>query len=317
MIQPPRHLPAGQTGGIALFCISVLLLCCMDVLIKLSSEGIPVFEILFFRSGVALLVTLAVALARRGRQVLTANRPGLLLLRGVIGVVAASGFFAALSLMPIMDAYAIGFSGPLLITMLSALILAERVGVRRWAAVVVGFIGVLIVLRPGETGLAGFLNAGGAVACIGVLGYSLLMVLTRLAGKTDAAATMVIYSMAVMTAASALTLPFIFVAPTWGELAMLVALGLIGGGAHFLMAMAYQRAEASLLAPFEYTSLLWGLGFGWAIWGDLPDEYVIGGSALIIAAGLYVLHREALRHHRPSHALPGAREAAAEEEAGE
>ena len=82
LIQPPRHLPAGQTGGIALFCISVLLLCCMDVLIKLSSEGIPVFEILFFRSGVALLVTLAVALARRGRQVLTANRPGLLLLRG-------------------------------------------------------------------------------------------------------------------------------------------------------------------------------------------------------------------------------------------
>ena len=297
-----------RNSGILLFVAAVFLLSIMDVLVKIAAERFPVGQIVFFRSAIALVLIAVVLIARReGRRALRARRPGLLVLRGLVSVVTAASFFTALGLMPLIDAYAIAFSAPLIITALSAAILRERVDLRRWLAVLVGFLGVVVVLRPGVAGMEAFVGLGALAALGGAFGYAVAMILTRIAGRTDSAATIVVYGMGVMTLGSALSLPFAYVPPTLPELALLAMIGLVGGVAHLSMALAYRRAEASLLAPFEYISVIWGLGFGWLIWRDLPDAWVILGCSIIVASGLYILQRETWRRSGVSAPFQGNR----------
>ena len=306
---------AQRLRGIALCVWAIFLLSVMDVLIKLSSEGIPTGQIVFFRSVTALVpITISAIVQGGGVRALRAHRPGFLVLRGVVSLVTAGSFFTALALLPLIDVYAIGFSAPLMITALSALILAERVGWRRWTAIIVGLAGVLVALRPGRGGLAEMLTLGAVAAFAGAFGYALIMIMTRIAGRTDQPATIVFYGMLVMTVVSAMTLPFAYVPPDPTQWVMLITLGLVASAAHLSMAMAYRQTEASVLAPFEYTALIWGLAFGWAIWSDLPDAYVIAGSVLIIGSGLYVLHREARRGRQSGPSLSAGRTTAAQPE---
>lgn len=290
--------------GIGLFVLAIALLAVMDVLIKWLSAGYSTPQILFFRSLFG-LVPLGWLVWRGGMKVLRAHRPAALAARGLIHAGAAFSFFYALRFLPLADAYAIAFTAPLFLTALSGPLLGERVGVRRWSAVIVGFLGVLVMLRPG--GDAGGVHwLGSAAALTGALCYAVMHAYTRKLSRTESNGAIVLYATATITLASGLTLPFAFVLPTPGDFALLVLVGLIAGIGMLMMTHALRVAPVSVLAPFEYTVMIWGVLYGAVVFGDMPDEWLFIGGAVVVASNLYILHREARRPKAASPVRPTA-----------
>ena len=167
--------------------------------------------------------------------------------------------------------------------------LGEAVGPRRWLAVIVGFLGVLVMVRPG----AGAFQPEALLVVLAALGYALSMLITRRLTRTETNAAILFYSTAGSTLANALLLPFFWITPTTGDLGLFAGLGLIGGIGSFFMVLAYRHAPAAVVAPFDYTALLWATLIGWLVWHELPDATVWFGAAVVVASGLYIIHREA------------------------
>lgn len=197
-------------------------------------------------------------------------------------------FFYAFALMPLAEVVAIAFSAPLFITALSMPLLGERVGPRRWAAVVVGFAGVLVILRPGTE----LFQPVAFLPLTASLFLALAMLQVRLLTRTETNIALMTY----MTSAGALvTAPFLlsgWVQPTGFDWALIVGMGIIGGTAQYLLTQAFRKAPASLIAPLEYSGILWAGLLGYWLFGEVPDRWVFVGSAIVIASGLYILHRE-------------------------
>jgi drug/metabolite transporter (DMT)-like permease len=212
--------------------------------------------------------------------------------RGLIGVAAAFTFFYAFKVMPLADAYAIAFASPLFITALSVPMLAEKVGLRRWTAVAIGFAGILVMLRPGATDLAGFLSLGALAALAGTFFYAVAVLLIRKMSTTETNAAIILYSSLVGILASGLVMIPDFVVPTGPDLALLIATGVLGGCGHLAMTQAFRIAPAAVIAPFEYTAMIWAVVLGFWVWGDLPDAYILVGSVIVVASGLYIFRRE-------------------------
>jgi drug/metabolite transporter (DMT)-like permease len=286
------HPRQSAAEGIAFYATGIFLLCIMDALIKWLAADYPVGQIVFFRSLVGLIPVAAVTLHMGGIERLRTRRLGVHVLRGLIGAVATFAFFYAFALLPLADAYAIGFAAPMFMTALSVPILGEAVGWRRWTAVAVGFAGVLVMVRPAQGGAEGLLGTGAAVALLGTGGYALSMVMMRLFGRTETNEAMVFYATLFVTLAGAATLPFGWVTPDGRDLSLLIALGLLGGIGSLMMAQAFRVATPSIVVPFEYTGMVWGVGFGYFFWDDIPDAWIWAGSALVIGSGLYMLFRE-------------------------
>jgi drug/metabolite transporter (DMT)-like permease len=200
-------------------------------------------------------------------------------------------FIFALRLLPIADASAIGFVSPLMITALSVPMLGEVVGIRRWTAIVVGLLGVLVVIRPGTTAF----QPAALLVIASSLVWSMASILTRrIAGRDDTAATMLwtgIVGVAMLSCAA----PFGFIWPGWGWLTLNLALGVIVTLGQYFMVHAYRHAGAALLAPFSYIQLLWATISGYLLFDALPDRLTLLGAAIITASGLYTIHRERLR----------------------
>jgi drug/metabolite transporter (DMT)-like permease len=264
----------------------------MDALIKWLSAGYPVIQIAFFRVAFALIpVALLIIGTGGGLTGLRTRRPLAHVARGTIGFGAGISFFTAFAHMPLADAYAIAFAAPLLITALSVPILGELVGWRRWIAIVVGFIGVIVILRPaGATET--MLGFGAVMALTGTVLYSIAIVLSRQMITTETNAAIVTYQTLTAMTLSGLALPWYFVMPTASDLLLLAGVGTLGGSATVAMTQSFRMASISILAPFEYTAMVWGVFFGVTLWGDLPDTGVWVGTAIVIASGLYILHRE-------------------------
>ncbi|NNG05027.1 MAG: DMT family transporter [Inquilinus sp.] len=294
---PAPSAPDGRivARGIGLYCFAIVLLSVMDAMIKWMSAGYPTVQIVFFRSLFGLAPLVFVVARSGGLAALATRRWGAHLARGLIGVCAALAFFHAFSVMPLADAYAIAFASPLFITALSVPLLRESVGPRRWAAVAVGFGGVVVMLRPGSAGLDGLLQAGAAAALVGTICFAVSVVLIRRLARTETNAAIVFHSGLVAVAASALLLPFGFVLPGLVDFLLLAAIGLIGGTGAIAMTAAFRSTPVAILAPFEYTAMIWAVVLGFAFWGDLPDRYVWIGCAIVVASGLYILHRETRR----------------------
>jgi len=200
--------------------------------------------------------------------------------------------------MPIADAVAIAFIAPLIAVGMSVLLLGERVGPRRWSAVVVGFVGMLIIIRPG----AGVLQWT-VVFPIGMATfYALYQVVTRMIRGSADPLNALFYTALVGAVAASLVVPFFWEMPTLRQAAMLVGIGLMGGIGHWFIIMAYERAEVSAVAPFAYTELIWAVVLGYLVFGEFPDLYTFIGAGVIAAAGLYVLYRE--RKSRTPAVLP-------------
>ncbi|BBK41422.1 membrane protein [Allostella vacuolata] len=283
--------------GIVLMLAAVACFVVMDALIKWLSATYPTLQVVFFRSLFA-LVPIAVLIAQQGGIArLRTERPGLHALRCLVGFGSMLCFFHAFRVMPLADVIAIGFAAPLFVTALSVPLLKEKVGIRRWSAVVVGFAGVLIMVRPGVD----IFEVGAGIALLGTVLYSLAMILMRDLGRTDSTAAITFYFTMSGTIVAGLAMPFSWVQPVGLDWALLILVGLIGGVAQLLMTQAFRLTPVAVIAPFDYTAMLWGTALGYMVWGEIPDALLWVGAAIVAASGLYIVYRETrLRLPRPN-----------------
>jgi drug/metabolite transporter (DMT)-like permease len=216
-------------------------------------------------------------------------RPGLQLARSILLMVATLFFFFSLQYLQLAEATSVGFSAPLILTALAYFILREKVGPRRWTAVIVGFIGVLIVIRPGTGAL--HWAAFATLACaISNAGYQLI---TRMLSGVDSPRTTLFYSGLVGAIGMSLIVPFVWTTPTAIDWVKFVFVGVMGAAGHFCLIKAYGLAQPSLLAPYSYVQIVWVIALGFVMFGDLPDFWTLVGTAIIIGSGIYVFYREA------------------------
>jgi drug/metabolite transporter (DMT)-like permease len=275
--------------GIVLMVIAVFLLSCMDAGLKQLSASYPPLEVCALR-GLASwpFITLWVC-STVGPRSLLRIRWFLHLVRGVIGVATLTLFVYGLRFLPLTTAYTLFFVAPLIITAQSALVLGEKVGPHRWAAILAGFTGVMVALRPtGE----GALTWAGLAVIAAAAGYATVAVMVRVLGRTDSTPSMVFWMLTAMTlGAAALGAPS-WVAVSPDHWLLIAGVGVIGALGQYAITEAFARGEASVIAPFEYTALAWGLGFDLAIWGVLPDGITWIGAAIIVSSGIYLMRRE-------------------------
>ena len=269
--------------------VAVLALSLMDAALKWLAPHYPPLQVAALRGFVALPVVVAWALAAGDPGQLVRVRWPLHLLRGALSVMMLGAFVTAVRTLPLAEAYAIFFVAPLLITALSVPLLGERVDRGRWAAIAVGLLGVIVVLRP--TG-QGALTLAGLAALCAATGYALSAITVRVLGRTDSTLSMVFWFSALLSlGAGALAAPgWVPVDPAhWRPLAAIAITGAVG---QWAITEAFRRGEASVVAPFEYTALAWGVGLDWLVWGALPQARTFLGAAIIVAAGLYLVRRE-------------------------
>ena len=309
---------AERSAAVGIFCAlsATVFFSLNDLSIKFLSGDYPLHQIVFVRAAVALFITLAIIMPFDGGWAALKTRlPEIYGLRGVCVVVANSAFFAGIAAMPLADASAIFFVAPLFITGLSVIVLGEYVGFRRWIAVVVGLIGVVIVVRP--TG-AGFTMVA-LLPALAALAYAGLQTMTRYTGMSERASTMSFYiqlTFMVVTGVLALTLgdgryagseneaiefflrPWLM--PPLRDGLIMLALGGVSACAGYLISQAYRGTDAGLVAPFEYTALLLAVFWGIVIWGEWPAFTTWIGIVLIAGSGIYVALREAHLGGKPS-----------------
>jgi drug/metabolite transporter (DMT)-like permease len=282
--RPPRPLI-----GIALMLTAMAILPFIDVIAKkLGQAGLPILIVVWARALFGGLMTLPFALRAEGLRAFRPAQPWHHLARAVLLFSATFLFFQALKHLPIADALAIFFVNPLVIVILSALVLRERVGPRRWAAVAVGFIGTLIIIRPGLVEVnPGTLYALGSGVALG----SYFVMTRQIAGAADAM-VLTFQTSAIGAVLMTLTLPVLWHSPTPVQWGMLAGLGVIATLGHVLITRAYEHAEASLLAPLAFTEIIMATVVGWWFFGDLPDRWTVLGVAILIASAIYISVRE-------------------------
>jgi drug/metabolite transporter (DMT)-like permease len=277
--------------GILHMLAAVFVFSVSNALVKWAAATYPVGEITFFRNLAALLPTMALVAAHGGLGRLRTRHPLAHLFRAGMGVVSMLLIFYAFKTLPIADATAISFAAPIFMTALSVPLLKEKVGVYRWSAVVVGFIGVLVITRPGHH----ILNLGTAAAVVSAATYALAMIGVRRMSRTEHPVTIIFYFAVIGTIAMALLLPFGWVTPDAVGATILVAIGLAGGIGQYFLTQAFRIAPAAVAAPFNYAGIVFAGAFGYFIWDEVPRAHVLIGSAIVIASGLFIIYRETVR----------------------
>ena len=272
----------------------------MDGLTKLLSQSLPITQILLFRSFVFAL--LAVAMLRVGptaaalpiRDVARSRRPWLQFSRALLLVIESGLFMIAFSLLPLADVHAVNAVAPLLVVALSVPFLGEAVGWRRWLAVSIGFVGVLIIVRPGLTAI----QPATLMALVGSAMWAVYQIMVRLCSRVDSNQTTSLWTAFVGLGAAGIAGSTSWVWPDTGGWALLIAVALLGAYAHIAFISALGMTEPSLLQPFSYTLFVWAVVVGFALFGDVPDRWTLAGASLIIASGLYAWYRERVRARR-------------------
>jgi drug/metabolite transporter (DMT)-like permease len=286
--------------GIALKLVSAVLFAVMSALIRYLGARYPIGEVVFYRSAFVIL-PVVIVYAWRGELAATVRteRPLGQASRGALSIVGMFCNFGALARLPLIEANAISFTSPLISVALAALVLKERVRIYRWSAVTIGFIGVLVVLAPHFSGDELALAMASATSVAGVI-YALAgsvtnagtMIQTRHLTKSETTSSIVFYFSLICALAGLVTWPFGWLTPSGIEFAALAAVGFLGGAGHILLTESYRYASASMVAPFDYTSMIWALVLGYAFFGETPTVMIVLGSAIIAAAGLFVIWRE-------------------------
>ena len=285
--------PARPLIGIVLMVAAMTAMPFLDVLAKmLGQEGVPVLQIVWARVAFGAALTLPFAMAQAGARGLMPPNPVFHLFRTAFLIGATFTFFLSLTYLPIADALALFFVQPLIVTILSALVLRERVGPRRWAAVAVGFAGTLIIIRPGIVEV----NPGSLLALASGAFLAVYLVMSAKIAHQAPSIVIMFQTSVIGTALVSGALPFVWVAPSINQWAMFAAMGLIATLGHLLILSAYRRAEASLLAPLAYTEMIGATILGWWFFGDLPDRYTILGVAVLIGCAVYISVRERKRN---------------------
>jgi len=285
--------------GIGLKLASALLFAAMSAIVRDLGKVAPVGQMVFFRSAFAIVpVVIIYALRRELGTAVRTSRPLGQLGRGLLSVCGMFSNFASLVRLPLADVTAISFASPLITVALAAVILKEHVRIYRWSAVVIGFVGVIVMLVP-HFAVGHYAAFGASAAAVGstlavtsALCNAGTVIQTRRLTQSETTSSIVFYFSLVCAIAGALTLPFDWYPPSGSELAKLIGLGILGGLAHILLTESYRYAAASAVAPFDYSSMLWALLLGYWLFGELPEALVYVGAAIVAGAGLFVIWRE-------------------------
>lgn len=278
--------------GIIFMILAVFCFALMDVSMKQLATDLSSYQISFFRGATSLPFVLGWILVSKNLSRLKATRIDLHLLRGLISIGFLITTVLTLRELPLANAYALFFAAPLAITLLSAIVLKEPVGRYRFGAVIVGFIGVLVMLNPKAMGFA---SIGVIAGLLSMMGYSCSMILVRFLHRTETSESLMFYFILSLTIGCGL-LSFLSWKPVTMEHApWLLMLGISGAIGQYLLTEAYRKAPPSLLSSFEYTAMIWAIGLGYIFWNELPSIWVVVGSAIVISSGIYISHRETVR----------------------
>ena len=260
-----------------------------DAISKLLTADFHPLQIAFTRQSGLMLGVLAL-LVLRGPALLRTGHPVRQMLRGTVAAVSSVSFIIAIGRVPLADAVAVSFVAPFIVTLLAGLVLKEPIGIRRWSAVAVGFVGTLIVVRPG----LGVLDPAIFMVVIAASAFAVRQILSRSLGGIDGTATTLTYTALTAGCLVAIPLPWVWTAPTSGrEVALMVTLALVAGCGEFCIVRALELARAVALAPMQYTLIVWGTVWGYLLFAQLPDMWTWIGAAIIAASGFYTLQREA------------------------
>ena len=274
--------------AILLILITTVMFALLDTGVKYVGQFYPVLQIAWARYVFQMVVVPVVIGGARPRDIIRTKRPGLQVLRSMMMVGATLSFFTAVRYMPVAEASAIGMISPLLVTALAIPLLGERVGRRRWMAVLCGLIGALVIIRPGF----GTLSWAALLPVVTAVCYALYQITTRMLAEIDPPITTFFYSGAVGVVVLSLAVPFSWQTPTVGGWAMMIALGLIAGVGHYCVIQAMRRAPASVLAPVSFVQLVWVVILGYLVFGDFPDKFTFLGAAIVVGSSGYVFYRE-------------------------
>jgi drug/metabolite transporter (DMT)-like permease len=277
--------------GIALILLSTVFLGTSDVTAKYLSATLPSIEIAWIRFLVFALIMTPAMVPGTPLYALRTPRPGFQLMRGVALLGSSLLFISGLRYLPIAEASATGFVSPLFVTALSIIFLGESVGIRRWLATATGLLGVLIILRPGT----GAFHVAAFFPIVSALCWAITLIMTRMmSGREHAITTMTYSSIAGLCVLSVLV-PFGWVAPSWHDILFGILIGVASTAGQWIVVLAFRYADASVLAPFSYSQLVWVSILGFLIFGEVPDVWTVVGAAFIVGSGLYTAHRERVR----------------------
>jgi drug/metabolite transporter (DMT)-like permease len=267
--------------------LTALLFIAVDSVAKHLTQRYSIVEVVWARfSFHALFVVILI----RGklRLHLRTRRLGLQLARSFLMLATTALFFAGLRALALVDAVSIMYAGPLMVTALSVPLLGEHVGARRWGAVLVGFCGALVIIRPGT----GTMQSAALFPLLAVLAYALYQIATRRLSRHDSSVTTLLYTASVGALVSSICVPFYWVTPTLTDWGWMALLGLLGGAGHFTLIKALSLAPVSTIAPFAYTNLVWSVSIGYLAFAEVPDRWTLFGAGIIIVSALYVFQRE-------------------------
>jgi drug/metabolite transporter (DMT)-like permease len=289
-LNDPAHEARRQRlRGIAMMCGAVALFAALDAIAKYLGRHMDPLQVtgMRFISGFVIALIIFNPLTRPG--LLKTRQPGLQFIRGLFFVSTTIFNFLAFRYLQLDEALSIMFSTPFLVAIAAGPLLGEWVGWRRWTAIGVGFLGVLVVIRPG---MGGGMQWAALLSVAAAIFYAAYGIATRMVSRTDPSDTTLFYGNLVGMTVMLPILPFVWVKPSLTDLAMLVAVGALGSAGHYLLIAAHRRAPASVLSPFIYTQLIWASTLGFMVFGDVPTQWTLVGGAIVVASGLYLIHRE-------------------------
>jgi len=278
--------------GILYMLGAMLILVSINALAKETVGRYPLTQIVFFRTFFSLIPCGVLLFKAEGVKTLHTQHPLRHLIGGVIGTLALICLFLSLKLMPLADAVTIHFSETFFLTVLSSLLLKEHAGTHGWISIIIGFLGILIIIRP-----SGVVTPLGVLAGIlFALGDAFFMMNARILTRTDSSVGIVIYFTLIASLLTACFLPWVWVQPTPLDCLILVLLGIGGGIGQLCIIQAYRHAPAAIVAPMIYSALLWSVLFGYIFWGEVPDWMFFLGSSLVVSSGLYIIYQENRKH---------------------
>jgi S-adenosylmethionine uptake transporter len=308
---------AGAVGGATILVFGLFLFSLQDIILKHFSDKYSVLQLVFLRGLIAITLMLAFMKLSRKSVPLWSRKPKLILARGLLGFSSYIAYYLAIAAMPLAEVVAITFTMPLFVTAMSAIILGEKVGLRRWGAVIFGFIGVMVILSPsGE-----FNTLAVALAFTAAIAYALHTIITRFLSSHDDPLTIAFNAHLIFTVASALLSTLIlsgtivvssdhpslaFFGRDWAmpgalDMTLILAIGVIAAIGFYCLSKAYCMAEASALAPFEFTYIIWAVVFGYLFWNETPGATTIAGILILISSSLYISYRERQLEKRARH----------------
>jgi drug/metabolite transporter (DMT)-like permease len=294
-LSDPAHERRQRLIGIGLMCGALACFSCLDTMAKFLNHYIDTLQVVWARYTGAFVMAFVLSNPLTRPGLMRTSRPVLQVGRSVLLLLSTLFNFFALRYLQLDQALAIVFSTPFFVAMMSGPILGEWVGWRRWTAIGVGFIGVLLVARPGFGGI----HPAAAISLASAVVYAAYSIMTRMLSRTDSTETTLFYSNLVGALAMLPVVPFVWTTPSDPLVIFLMVIcGAFGTGGHYLLILAHRLAPPAVLAPFIYTQIVWAMFLGFAVFADVPNGWTLAGAAIVVASGLYMLYREQIRGYR-------------------